>query len=101
MYGDHMTGAGWATMLLWTNLIVLLAGGVIWAMLATSRSGPPSQATPPGSSMSARELLDQRFARGEIDADEYQQAPPHPRGTGDEPLSAAAIREVRARPRLP
>ena len=75
MYWDHMTGWGWMMMVLWTILLLLVAGGLIWAILAatqstssTRRSSPTPQVHP-----SARDVLDERFARGEIDADEYQQ----------------------------
>ena len=66
MYWDHMTGWGWAMMALFWTLGVALLAGLVWA--ATRRAdGPGSGAQP-----TARDLLDERLARGEIDADEYR-----------------------------
>jgi putative membrane protein len=74
MYWDHMTVWGWMMMLLWTIVLISLAAGMIWAILASrpasTRETPSLKADPPPS---ARELLDQRLARGEVDTDEYQQ----------------------------
>ena len=72
MYWDHMTGWGWTMMVLWTMLLVLLAAGIIWALLAAGHPASTHETQPP-SSKSARELLDERLAKGEIDTDEYQQ----------------------------
>jgi putative membrane protein len=59
------SGYGWIWMLLsW----VVIIGLVVWAVTALSgrdargRNGPPS----------ARHILDERFARGEIDEEEYR-----------------------------
>ena len=68
MYGDHMTGWGWGMMVFWTLLWIVLAGGVIWAVASFVRGGQPPAG---GSRRSAREILDERLARGEIDPDEY------------------------------
>jgi putative membrane protein len=46
---------------------MVLIGGVLWAMSLMRRSGPPS--VPRG----ARAVLDERYARGEIDTEEYRQ----------------------------
>ena len=73
MYWDHMTGWGWTMMLLWAILLVVLVAGVIWAMLASSRPAGPAYERQASSPPSARELLDERLARGEIDTDEYEQ----------------------------
>lgn len=63
-----MMGFGFLGMLLlWGAILALLAGsGVLLFRQATgSRSGTDRQ------SLTARQLLDERFARGEIDAEEY------------------------------
>ena len=75
MYWDHMTGWGWMMLLLWTIVLIVLAAGIIWAILATSRpsSTHETPSSAPDAPPSARELLDQRLARGEIDTEEYQQ----------------------------
>jgi uncharacterized membrane protein len=67
-YGGHMLL--WQAALMWTGMIVF-TGLVIWAIygLATSSSRKPgSEHQGPD----ARGILDERLARGEIDAAEYQ-----------------------------
>ena len=63
MYSDHM-GWGWGVLMTlgWFILLGLFLALVLNAW-RDRRHGP-----------TARELLDQRFARGEISAEEYQQA---------------------------
>jgi putative membrane protein len=71
VYWDHMTGWGWAMMSFWSLLWIMLVVGLVWAVVQWSRgSGPTPPA--PESGKSAREVLDQRLASGEIDIDEYQ-----------------------------
>ncbi len=67
---DHMMdgggGAGWWV---WGILMMILMLGivalVVWLIVRSTHVHWPSQ------SSSAREILSERFARGEIDADEY------------------------------
>lgn len=59
-----MMGWGGAMGLFWALLLVLL---VVWLVRGFGSSNRRSD-TP-----SAREILDQRYARGEIDGDEYRQ----------------------------
>jgi putative membrane protein len=68
-YGDHMSGWGWAFMVLGTVLFwaVLIAGIVL--LLRRGGRGNRWGNNPP----SPEELLAQRFARGEIDEGEYRQ----------------------------
>lgn len=60
----HMTGEmtvfGWVVMALFWFLIVW----VIWSLASDRRPSAPS----------AREVLDERYARGEIDRDQYLQS---------------------------
>ena len=63
MYSNHM-GWGWGVLMTLGWLILL---GLFFALILSAwrdRSSGPS----------ARELLDRRFARGEISAEEYRQA---------------------------
>lgn len=59
---DHMGGWGWTGMTFGWILMTTLVGVVAWALLTNNRSQPGSRAI---------ELLDERYARGEIDRDEY------------------------------
>ncbi len=66
-YGGWGPGFGWVFMILFWALIILgIVAMVKWLMSTSSgsRSCP---------SKSARELLDERYARGEIDREEYEQ----------------------------
>jgi putative membrane protein len=47
----------------------LFIGAVVWAIRASS-----SGTTPPADRPGARQVLDERFARGEISEDEYRRA---------------------------
>lgn len=67
-----MMGSGGGWMWLWFVLILLgllLIGYVAMRLLQSDRSGPGSAGQAP---RTAREILDQRYARGEIDDQEYQ-----------------------------
>ena len=67
-----MNGWGWAMMIVWSLVWVGFLGVIAWIAVqwghATTRQAPPAE--PQGKT--ARDLLDERFARGEIDLDEYQ-----------------------------
>ena len=74
-YGYGHAGHHWGALIV--GLVVLLAaiGVLVWVVvtLLHQRRAPtvahPAPGVPPGSE--ARRILDERFARGEIDADEY------------------------------
>ncbi len=53
--------------LLWVGLIAL----AVWLVRALFPSVPPPPASPSDRIMSTREILDRRFARGEINREEY------------------------------
>jgi putative membrane protein len=55
-------GYGWIVMLLFWVVVI---GGIVWAVTRLSPTGN-------GPSPDARRILDERFARGEIDRDEYR-----------------------------
>lgn len=61
---DHSEFMGWGGFmgLLW----IVLLGVVVWVVIGMARGGRGQDAP------TAREILDRRYARGEIDADEYK-----------------------------
>jgi putative membrane protein len=72
-YGDHMSGWNWAFMgvsmvLFWGLLIT----GIVLLVRYFGASGHDRQAASAGRP-TAEELLAERFARGEIDEQEYRQ----------------------------
>jgi putative membrane protein len=68
-YSDHMDGTDWIGMGLMVVFTVIILLVVIWAIAqwnrGTDRGMPPAD-------KSARDILDERFARGEIEKDEYE-----------------------------
>jgi len=65
-FGGGMGGFGWMAMSLGWLVFLALAGTVVWPLVRTTTT----TATTPQDS--ARRILDQRYARGEIDDQEYQ-----------------------------
>lgn len=67
--GPHMmSGAGWwwlVVLLFWLAVI----GLIVWAVRAGRRDGTST----PDANHDARRILAERYARGEIDADEYRE----------------------------
>ena len=72
MYWDHMNGWGWLMMALWLVVWIGFFGIVAWAAVTWIRGGPSAPPSTSSSDDSARRLLDQRLASGEIDVDEYR-----------------------------
>ena len=74
-YGwDHMGGWGWAATTIGSLLFLGLVGLVVWLVVRAVRgpaAGPSRPARPAGQDTAERLLAD-RFARGEIDEDEYR-----------------------------
>jgi putative membrane protein len=71
----HWYGFGWGGMVFGGLMMLLFWGGlaaiVVWAIRASaSRTDRPSYDR--GSLPTARDLLDQRYARGEISRQEYE-----------------------------
>jgi putative membrane protein len=67
-YGWGMGAAGWIFMgLFWIAII----GLAVWAVAALL---PGNRAAGPGRTESPREILDRRFARGEMDTEQYRLA---------------------------
>jgi putative membrane protein len=72
MYYDHMNGTDWVAMGLMMTFWVVLLLVVVWAIAQWARSPDRSNGQPQAEKKSARDILDERYARGEIDKDEYQ-----------------------------
>ena len=74
-YGEHMSGWGYALgiigmVLFWAVLVLAIAAAVRYLDRKRGKSPPPPSPPPPPS---AEQVLAERFARGEVDADEYHQ----------------------------
>ena len=69
MWNDGMGWTGWLVMALTAMAFWAL---VVVAVVALFRDNRPDVKQAPTGADDARRILDQRFARGEIDADEYQ-----------------------------
>ena len=67
MYGDV---GGWGWMMLMPLLWIALVGVIAWAVVMLVRR-PAERPVEPPRRESAREILDRRYACGEIDADAY------------------------------
>lgn len=78
MYGQWgMMGGGWFGMVLWPLIMIAVVAGVIVLIVLAVRgrggaSSPPG-APPGGAQKTAIDILKERFARGEIDREEYEE----------------------------
>jgi putative membrane protein len=72
MYWDHMNGWGWTMMVVWSFVWIGFLGVAAWFAIHWIRGGQAST-TPPAPTKTAREVLDERLARGDIDPEEYRQ----------------------------
>ena len=70
MSGDGAGWPAWGTALMWIAMTAVLAFliGVAYALITSASRGPDRDKHTPD----ARSVLDQRLARGEINAAEYQ-----------------------------
>jgi putative membrane protein len=66
MWGDGWWGLGMG--IVWLVFLGLVVGGIVLAVRGSSGG-----ATDRGRERSALDILDERFARGEIDRDEYEE----------------------------
>ena len=71
MFGYH-DGVGWGGWVLMALAMVVFWGLVIYALLALFRSAPTPGGGPDEAAADPRRILDERFARGEIELEEYQ-----------------------------
>jgi putative membrane protein len=74
MYGDHMNGWGYGFMtvgmlLFWALLIFTV---ILLVRYLPGRDHRPPQPPPPPPDEGAEQILAERFARGEIDEQEYR-----------------------------
>lgn len=76
-YGDGMgwdNGMGWGGWLMMVVFVVAclaLLGALLYWLVQGPRGGTSAQSSPPPTRSSAQSTLDERFARGDIDEDEY------------------------------
>ena len=61
---DHMGGWAWSGMMIGWVLMAVLVAVIVWALVGSGR---------PESVNRAIEILDERYARGEIDKTEYNE----------------------------
>ena len=69
MMGWYHDGVGWGGWIIMTLAMVAFWALVVFAVLALFRTQRSGDATP--DHRDPRQILDERFARGEIDEDEY------------------------------
>ncbi len=66
---DHMSGTGGGWMWLWGTLMMLtwvaVIAAAVWLVARSLSAGRPSSG--------AREILDERYARGELTTEEYRE----------------------------
>lgn len=72
-YGWHDGGWGWGAWVFMAVMLAIVCVAIIAAvvMLVRYRTDQHPPPTPTGDRDSALRVLDERFARGEIDAEEY------------------------------
>ena len=75
---DHMDGWGGGWMWLWgVAMMALFVVLIVWLVRATTGNGPTSPPPPKDPWERAREILAERYARGELTTDEYRERIEH------------------------
>ena len=75
-YGDYgMTGWMWVWGAALVVGVLVLLGGLVWAVAATTRRPAAPNLPIPAAvgPSSARQILDQRYARGDLGTEEYRE----------------------------
>lgn len=72
MMGWYHDGVGWGGWLVMVIGMIAFWGLVVWAVIAIFRSTQPSTASDSTAHRDPLDILDERFARGEIDETEYR-----------------------------
>jgi putative membrane protein len=74
MMGWGGYGFGWWGVLMFIGMLLfwgLIIGGIVWLVTSISRQGQPAGV--PGGANRALEILKERYARGEITREQYEQ----------------------------
>ena len=69
MYGGNMFGMGW----MWIFWILLVLGTALLVFVLVKLATRNDAPRPPDGTSRARTILEERFARGEINADEFRE----------------------------
>ena len=72
MMRDGGGGIGWGGWLVMVAMMVVFWGALAWVVVTLIRQNGAPTVAPDTRGSDARRILDERFARGEIDEDEYQ-----------------------------
>jgi len=74
-YGDHphMGGWGWGGMILGPIMMIVFIALIVGAVVLVIRWTGLGGSAVAGGANKARQILDERFARGEIDKDDYEE----------------------------
>jgi len=74
MFGYGYSQFGWIGMLISTIIWLLVIGGIVWFVVwAVRRSNSVGSQSNYSAGPSAKEIVQQRYARGEINRDQYQE----------------------------
>jgi len=70
--GGHMSGWGWAAMTITSVLVLVLLGAIVLLLVRLGSSGSADRPDLPAERRLPEQILGERFARGEIDEEEYR-----------------------------